>query len=45
MRAALQQWQKETNDQFPGEDALTPDGFDRETGKRLIGAAHPSLVK
>jgi arylsulfatase A-like enzyme len=45
MRTALEQWQSETDDRFPGEDELTPDGFDRETGKRLIKAAHPSLVK
>jgi hypothetical protein len=45
MRTALGQWQTETDDRFPGEDELTPDGFDRETGKRLIKAAHPSLVK
>ncbi len=45
MRTALEQWQTETDDRFPGEDELTPDGFDRETGKRLIKAAHPSLVK
>jgi arylsulfatase A-like enzyme len=45
MRTALQQWQAETDDRFPGEDQLTPDGFDRETGKRLIKAAHPSLAK
>lgn len=45
MRTALGQWQQETDDRFPGVEALTPDGFDRETGKRLIQAAHPSLVK
>jgi hypothetical protein len=45
MRAQLKQWQKETDDQFPGEDGLTPDGFDRRTGKRLIKASHPSFVK
>jgi hypothetical protein len=45
MRAQLKQWQKETDDQFPGEDGLTPDGFDRSTGKRLIKASHPSFVK
>ena len=43
LRAALQEWQQRTDDAFPGEDALTPDGFDRETGKRLIKAAHPSF--
>lgn len=45
MRTALEDWQKETDDQFPGEDALTPDGFDRDSGNRLIKAAHPSLQK
>ena len=44
MRAQLELWQEDTADQFPGEDALTPDGFDRNTGKRLINAAHPSFV-
>ena len=44
MRAQLKLWQQDTKDQFPGEDALTPDGFDRNTGKRLINAAHPSFV-
>lgn len=43
LRAALESWQNETDDVFPGEDQLTPDGFDRATGKRLIKAAHPSL--
>lgn len=45
LRTALAQWQHETDDRFPGEQKLTPDGFDRDTGKRLINAAHPSLVK
>lgn len=45
MRSALETWQAETNDRFPGEENLTPDGFDRQTGKRLIQAAHPSLAK
>lgn len=44
MRAALGKWQSETGDRFPGADELTPDGFDRDTGKRLIKAAHPSFV-
>ncbi|MGI9474994.1 MAG: sulfatase family protein [Rubripirellula sp.] len=43
MRNALERWQAQTDDRFPGEDALTPDGFDRSTGKRLIKAAHPSF--
>ncbi len=45
MRQALQEWQLETGDRFPGEEQLTPDGFDRQTGARLINAAHPSLQK
>ena len=43
LRLALDEWQDRTDDVFPGENALTPDGFDRETGKRLIKAAHPSF--
>jgi N-sulfoglucosamine sulfohydrolase len=45
MRTALSQWQQETGDAFPGEDALTPDGFDRTSGERIINSAHPSLSK
>ncbi|QDV24586.1 sulfatase family protein [Aureliella helgolandensis] len=45
MRAKLAGWQMETEDAFPGQSQLTPDGFDRESGKRLINAAHPSLQK
>lgn len=45
MREALAEWQADTNDRFPGEDELTPDGFDRESGNRIINAAHPSLVR
>jgi arylsulfatase A-like enzyme len=45
MRLALQRWQVETDDVFPGEERLTPDGFDRETGKRMINGSHPSLQK
>jgi hypothetical protein len=45
MRDALDKWQAETDDHFPGEDNLTPDGFDRTTGNRLINAAHPSFQK
>ena len=44
MGRALDQWQTETADQFPGEDKLTPDGFDRTTGERIIQASHPSFV-
>ena len=43
MRAALQKWQADTNDSFPGEDEITPDGFDRVSGKKLIQGAHPSF--
>ena len=45
MRDALHQWQAETEDAFPGKAKLTPDGFDRSTGNRIISAAHPSLQK
>ena len=45
MRTALQDWQAKTNDAFPGEENLTPDGFDRVTGERIIDRAHPSLSK
>lgn len=44
MRVALKTWQQETGDSFPGEAGLSPDGFDRETGKRMMRAAHPSFV-
>ena len=27
----------------PGHDAITPDGFDRDTGKKLIRGPHPRL--
>ncbi len=43
LRDALAKWQKDTEDHFPGEDRLTPDGFDRTSGERIIKAAHPSL--
>tara|TARA_R110002049_G_scaffold27321_2_gene94216 strand:+ start:410569 stop:411993 length:1425 start_codon:yes stop_codon:yes gene_type:complete len=45
MRIALDQWRHETDDVFPGEDQLTPDGFDRTTGDRTINGQHPSLQK
>ena len=45
MRAQLKKWQQDTEDLFPGKDGLTPDGFDRNTGKRLIKASHPSFLK
>jgi arylsulfatase A-like enzyme len=45
MRDQLSSWQAETADKFPGEDQLTPDGFDRQTGKRMIKGTHPALVK
>ena len=45
MRLALDEWQKRTGDVFPGEAELTPDGFDRMTGKRLIKGSHPSLQR
>ena len=43
LRRELQRWQEETGDRFPGIEQLTRDGFDRDTGARLIQAAHPSL--
>ena len=45
LAAALEAWQRETDDKFPGEDKLTPDGFDRQTGLRLpsMKRAHPRL--
>jgi len=45
MRNVLQQWQEETGDVFPGKDKLTPDGFDRHTGERLIQGSHPALQR
>lgn len=41
----LDAWQQETGDKFPGEEALTPDGFDRVSGERLPGVKgpHPRL--
>jgi len=33
------------SDRFPGEENLTPDGFDRTTGKRIVSGAHPGLSK
>ena len=45
LRAALATWQADTDNVFPGEASLTPDGFDRDSGARMINAAHPSLVK
>jgi N-sulfoglucosamine sulfohydrolase len=45
LRDQLKQWQDRTGDRFPGEDGLTPDGFDRSTGRRLINAKHPSFLK
>ena len=43
LRTALTQWQTETDDRFLGRDKITPDGFDRDTGKRLIKKSHPSF--
>lgn len=45
MRSALARWQRDTDDRFPGEDKITPDGFDRTSGERLIKGTHPSLQK
>ena len=43
----IKNWQLKTDDEFPGVDGLTPDGFDREDGTRVpgIAAPHPSLTK
>ena len=43
MRMALRVWQEKTNDSFPGEEKITPDGFDRDTGNKQIRKAHPSF--
>ena len=45
MRDQLKLWQEQTEDEFPGKERLTPDGFDRNTGKRRINASHPSFIK
>ena len=45
LRATLKTWQTDTQDVFPGEDALSPDGFGRDSGKKLIVGAHPSFSK
>ncbi len=45
MRRALVQWQQETGDQFPGENKLTPDGFDRHSGDRMMPGPHPAFLK
>lgn len=44
-RERLKQWQNATDDAFPGREALTIDGFDRNTGDRIIKKAHPSFSK
>ncbi len=41
LRQLQQQWTNETRDDPPPN--LTPDGFDRITGERIIGFRHPSL--
>ncbi|MCA9052781.1 MAG: sulfatase [Planctomycetaceae bacterium] len=45
LKQVLDEWQAETDDKFPGEARLTPDGFDRTTGSKLPGmkGAHPGL--
>ena len=45
MRTALRDWQQRTGDRFPGEDKLTPDGFDRNTGEKIMPGPHPMLIK
>jgi len=46
-RELLKKWMESTGDVFPGQDQVTPDGFDRVDGTRLKGvtAPHPSLKK
>jgi len=44
LRAALVEWQRKVGDQIDPQ-TITPDGFDRQTGQRLINAAHPKLQK
>ncbi len=44
MRSALDQWQQETGDSFPGTESLTPDGFDRETGQKKVRGSRPDLA-
>ncbi len=45
MRGALTQWQTETNDRFPGEDELTPDGFDRAVRQAADQSCPPQSVQ
>lgn len=45
LRAALTGWMEATGDKFPGEEQITPDGFDRESGRKMIPSAHPSFPK
>ncbi|MBI1373701.1 MAG: sulfatase-like hydrolase/transferase [Phycisphaera sp.] len=44
MRDEMRIWREGTDDDFDPQK-ITPDGFDRTTGKRMIKAAHPSFVK
>jgi len=44
MRAALDEWQRETKDIIDPQN-ITPDGFDRNTYEKLIKTSHPSLKK
>ncbi len=43
MRGLLKTWVEKTGDSMPDRDAITPDGFDRVSGKKLIQGAHPSF--
>ncbi|MFV0442792.1 MAG: sulfatase [Planctomycetaceae bacterium] len=47
LQDTLDAWQQETDDKFPGENRLTPDGFDRSTGEKVPGMRrpHPGLSK
>lgn len=45
LRSKLNTWQSETNDHFAGAHQITPDGFDRDSGARMINGSHPSFQK
>ena len=44
-KALLGRGRQKRDDIFPGEENLTPDGFDRTTGERIIKGNHPSMLK
>lgn len=45
LRSVLEQWQVDTNDVNLAEENLTPDGFDRVTGTRMIDSSHPKIPR